>query len=42
MYQALTPSVRDHSSIDLAGLRDRCAFKIDYPAIMRRAERYFA
>ena len=42
MYQALSPSLRDHSSIDLAGLRDRCAFKIDYPAIMRRAEHYFA
>jgi len=41
MYQALPSATRDTSGIDLAGLRDRCAFRIDYPDIVRRAEQYF-
>lgn len=42
LYQSLPASARDASSTDLEALRDNCAFGIDYPAIGRRAERYFA
>jgi aryl-alcohol dehydrogenase-like predicted oxidoreductase len=41
-YQALPMSQRDWSGIDLAALRDKCDFHIDYPSIVQRAERYFA
>jgi predicted aldo/keto reductase-like oxidoreductase len=41
-YQALAPEHRDATKVDLAGLRDACHFKTDYPEIIRRAERYFA
>jgi len=41
MFQALNPAHRDFSSVDLAALRDRCAFRTDYPEIMKRAQRYF-
>jgi predicted aldo/keto reductase-like oxidoreductase len=40
-YRGLPTAVRDASGVDLAALRDRCAFKIDYPAIVKRAEEYF-
>ncbi len=36
------PLHRDASQVDLAALRDACHFKVDYPEIIRRAERYFA
>ena len=42
LYHALPPASRDHSSIDLAALRDACSFKTDYPDIIRRSNRYFA
>ncbi len=41
-YRAIPASSRDASGVDLASLRDACAFKTDYPEIIRRAERYFA
>ncbi|MGA2179902.1 MAG: aldo/keto reductase [Verrucomicrobiota bacterium] len=41
-YHALPASARDASGVDLAALRDRCAFHVDYPEVVRRAERYFA
>jgi aryl-alcohol dehydrogenase-like predicted oxidoreductase len=41
-YQALAAEHRDTSKVNLAGLRDACHFKTDYPEIVRRAERYFA
>jgi predicted aldo/keto reductase-like oxidoreductase len=41
MFRSLAPAQRDFSSVDLAGLRDRCAFQTDYPEIMKRAQRYF-
>ena len=42
LYQELPPSVRDASGVDLAALRDNCVFRIDYPALVKRAEKYFA
>ncbi len=41
-FHALSPELRDFSGVDLAALRDRCAFGTDYPDIIRRANRYFA
>jgi len=40
-YHALPPAARDATGVDLAALRDRCAFRVDYPEIVRRAERNF-
>ena len=42
LYQALPLPARNPSGIDLAALRDACAFKTDYPDIISRAHRYFA
>jgi len=42
LYQALPRSARETTHVDLAGLRDRCAFHVDYPVVMERAARYFA
>ncbi len=42
LYHALPREQRDASGLDLAGLRDACQFKTDYPEIIQRAERYFA
>ena len=42
LYHALPVAQRDAARMDLAGLRDACHFKTDYPEIIRRAERYFA
>ena len=42
MYHQLPAAHRDASDVDLAALRDACRFKVDYPEIIRRAERYFA
>jgi len=42
LYQSLPEVSRDHGRIDLAALRDGCAFNTDYPEIIRRANRYFA
>jgi hypothetical protein len=42
LYHALPPSARDATGVDLAALRDRCAFRIDYPEIVKRARRNFA
>jgi predicted aldo/keto reductase-like oxidoreductase len=41
MFHSLAPGHRDFSSVDLGALRDRCAFRTDYPEIMKRAQRYF-
>ena len=40
-YRALPTHMRDSRGIDLGVLRDACAFRTDYPEIIRRAERYF-
>lgn len=42
LYHQLPAAHRDASKVDLAALRDACQFKVDYPEIIRRAERYFA
>ena len=42
LYHALPATARDASQVDLAALRDACAFHTDYPDIIRRAQRYFA
>jgi uncharacterized protein len=42
LYHALTASARDATGVDLAALRDRCAFHVNYPDIVKRAERCFA
>jgi predicted aldo/keto reductase-like oxidoreductase len=41
-YRALPVAARDASGVDLAALRDNCAFRIDYADVLKRAERYFA
>ena len=41
-YHALPASTRDASGVDLAALRDRCEFHVDYPEVVRRAQAYFA
>lgn len=41
-YQALPVAARNTSDVDLAALRDACHFRVDYPEIVKRAERYFA
>ncbi|MGA2240855.1 MAG: aldo/keto reductase [Verrucomicrobiota bacterium] len=40
-YHALPVSARNADGVDLAALRDGCAFRIDYPEIVKRAERNF-
>jgi len=42
MYLELPAEARDASGIDLGALRDACAFRTDYPDVMRRARDYFA
>jgi uncharacterized protein len=42
LYHALPASARDAAGVNLAALRDRCAFRVDYPEIVKRAERCFA
>jgi hypothetical protein len=42
MFNSMAPAHRNFASMDLNGLRDRCAFRTDYPEIMKRAQRYFA
>jgi uncharacterized protein len=41
-YHALLAVARNANGVDLAALRDRCAFGVDYPEIVKRAERNFA
>jgi predicted aldo/keto reductase-like oxidoreductase len=41
-YHALPAAARNADGVDLAALRDRCAFRIDYPEIVKRAGRNFA
>jgi hypothetical protein len=41
-YHALPASARNADGVDLAALRDRCAFHVDYPEIVKRAGRNFA
>ena len=41
-YHALPSSARNADGMDLAALRDRCAFRVDYPEILKRAQRCFA
>jgi uncharacterized protein len=41
-YHALPASARDATGVNLAALRERCAFHVDYPDIVKRAERCFA
>ena len=38
-YHALPAAARNAAGVDLAALRDRCAFRIDYPEIVKRAQR---
>ncbi len=40
-YHELPAAARDSAGIDLAALRDRCAFHVDYPDIVKRAGQYF-
>lgn len=42
MYRELAPEARDASGVDLEALRDACAFRTDYPDLIRRAQSYFA
>jgi hypothetical protein len=42
LFQALSASARDASTIDLVALKDNCAFGINYPEVIARAERYFS
>jgi hypothetical protein len=42
LYHALPEFARNAAGVDLAALRDRCAFRIDYPEIVKRAQRNFA
>jgi hypothetical protein len=41
-YQKLSATARDASGVDLAALRDKCSFHVDYPTIIKRAGQYFA
>jgi hypothetical protein len=41
-YRELPAASRDHSQVDLAALKEGCSFGVDYPDIIRRANRYFA
>lgn len=41
-YLALPESARKASKTELEALRDACAYKVDYPEVAARAERYFA
>jgi len=41
-YQKLSVTARDASGVDLAALREKCAFRVDYPTIIKRARQYFA
>lgn len=42
LYQALPAASRDASGVNLTTLREHCAFRVDYPSLVKRAERYFA
>jgi hypothetical protein len=42
LYRELSAASRDQSQVDLAALREGCSFGVDYPDIIRRANRYFA
>lgn len=42
MYRELPAEARDATAVDLEALRDACAFRTDYPDLMRRAQSYFA
>ena len=42
LYRSLSTFHRDATGVDLAALRDGCEFHVDYPSLVKRAERYFA
>lgn len=42
LYRSLPAFNRDAASADLAALRDACDYHVDYPALVKRAVRYFA
>jgi predicted aldo/keto reductase-like oxidoreductase len=42
LYRALPAVARDASGADLAALGSKCALRVDYAEILKRAERYFA
>lgn len=42
LYQSLPALDRDASGVDLAALRERCDYHVDYASLVQRAERYFA
>jgi uncharacterized protein len=42
LYQSLPVFSRGASGENLAALRDNCDYHVDYPSLVRRAERYFA
>lgn len=41
-FHELPLAARDFSQADLEAIRDGCAFNVDYPEMMRRAQTYFA
>ena len=41
LYAKLSAKSKSYKLADLEKLRDRCPYKVDYPEIARRAERYF-
>ncbi len=40
-YQALSPTERDMEGLDLVALQNSCAYNVNYPDLVRRAEYYF-
>jgi aryl-alcohol dehydrogenase-like predicted oxidoreductase len=41
-YQAMPAVEKDATGINLVAMRERCEYKINYPKIIEKAERYFA
>ena len=41
-YQEMTSAEKNAAGVNLEALREACAYKIDYPRIVKNAERYFA
>jgi uncharacterized protein len=42
LYRELAPAARNSNGIDLRKIQESCQFNVDYPQIVRRAEKYFA
>ena len=41
LYQKLPSVAKDTRNLDLHALKEQCAFNVDYPQILERADRYF-